>query len=91
MRDADSGEPDRRVQPASHAGPRSTPRACPDAAEWEALARAALAAGRDGPPAGVPDGFRYRITVGDRTVHCADPRLTEAQRTLIARILQEGA
>lgn len=63
----------------------------PDAAEWETLAEAALAAGRDGPPTGVPDGFRYRITVGDRTVHCADPRLTEAQRTLIARILREGA
>lgn len=63
----------------------------PDAAEWETLAEAALTAGRGGPPAGVPDGFRYRITVGDRTVHCADPRLTEAQRTLIARILREGA
>ncbi|MDQ0796458.1 protealysin inhibitor emfourin [Streptomyces sp. B1I3] len=63
----------------------------PDAAEWESLADAALAAGRDGPPAGVPDGFRYRITVGDRTVHCADPRLTDAQRTLISRVLKEGA
>ncbi|MFD5035910.1 protealysin inhibitor emfourin [Streptomyces sp. NPDC058377] len=63
----------------------------PDAADWEALAEAALAAGRGGPPAGVPDGFRYRITVGDRTVDCADPRLTEEQRTLISRILKEGA
>ena len=63
----------------------------PDAAEWEALAEAALAAGRGGPHAGVPDGFRYRITVGDRTVDCADPRLTEAQRTLISRVLKEGA
>ncbi|CAM5563502.1 protealysin inhibitor emfourin [Streptomyces atroolivaceus] len=63
----------------------------PDAAGWEALAEAALATGRDGPPAGVPDGFRYRITVGDRTVECADPRLSEAQRTLISRVLKEGA
>ncbi|GAA2929268.1 MULTISPECIES: protealysin inhibitor emfourin [Streptomycetaceae] len=63
----------------------------PDAAEWEALAEAALAAGRGGPPAGVPDGFHYRITVGDRTVDCADPRLTEAQRALVSRVLKEGA
>ncbi|MFI8005848.1 protealysin inhibitor emfourin [Streptomyces sp. NPDC086010] len=62
-----------------------------DAAEWEALAEAALGASRGGRPAGVPDGFRYRITVGDRTVDCADPRLTEAQRTLISRVLKEGA
>ncbi|MFB8025083.1 protealysin inhibitor emfourin [Streptomyces sp. NPDC056465] len=62
-----------------------------DAEEWEALAETALAAGRGGTPAGVPDGFRYRITVGDRTVDCADPRLTEAQRTLISRVLKEGA
>ncbi|MER5553053.1 protealysin inhibitor emfourin [Streptomyces sp. NPDC002793] len=63
----------------------------PDAAEWEALAEAALADGRGGPPARVPDGFRYRITVDDRTVDCADPRLTDAQRTLISRVLEEGA
>ncbi|WP_405390913.1 hypothetical protein OG596_25500 [Streptomyces sp. NBC_01102] len=63
----------------------------PDAAEWEALAEAVLADGRDGPPTGVPDGFRYRITVGDRTVDCADPRLSDAQRALISRVLKEGA
>jgi len=63
----------------------------PDAAEWQTLAEAALAAGRGSPPAGVPDGFRYRITVDDRTVHCADPQLSEAQRTLISRVLKEGA
>ncbi|MFB4424622.1 protealysin inhibitor emfourin [Streptomyces sp. QL37] len=63
----------------------------PDADGWEALAESALAAGPGGPSAGVPDGFRYRITVGDRTVDCADPRLTEAQRTLISRVLKEGA
>ncbi|MEU9061297.1 protealysin inhibitor emfourin [Streptomyces sp. NPDC048430] len=63
----------------------------PDAGDWEALAESALAVVLGGPPAGVPDGFRYRITVGDRTVDCADPRLTEAQRTLISRVLKEGA
>ncbi|MFI2782789.1 protealysin inhibitor emfourin [Streptomyces sp. ALB3] len=62
-----------------------------DAADWESLAEAALAAGRGGPPAGVADGFRYRITVGDRAVDCADPLLTEAQRTLVAKVLKEGA
>ncbi|MEV5674750.1 protealysin inhibitor emfourin [Streptomyces sp. NPDC052069] len=63
----------------------------PDTAEWETLAKEALAAGRDSPPTGVPDGFRYRLTIGDRTVYCADPDLTGAQRTLISRILKEGA
>ncbi|MFG2558014.1 protealysin inhibitor emfourin [Streptomyces sp. NPDC005151] len=62
-----------------------------DAAEWEALAESALAAGRGTPPPGVPDGFRYRITVDDRTAHCADPHLTDAQRALISRVLKEGA
>jgi hypothetical protein len=62
-----------------------------DAPEWEALAESALAAGHDTPPGGVPDGFRYAITVGDRTVHCADPRLTDAQRALVSRVLKEGA
>ncbi|MGP3632370.1 protealysin inhibitor emfourin [Streptomyces sp. 24-1644] len=63
----------------------------PDAPEWEALATSALGTGRSRPATGVPDGFSYRITVGDRTVHCADPELTEAQRTLISRVLKEGA
>ncbi|MEV0490872.1 protealysin inhibitor emfourin [Streptomyces atratus] len=62
-----------------------------DAAEWEALAESALAAGRGTPPPGVPDGFRYRITVDGRTAHCADPHLTDAQRALISRVLEEGA
>ncbi|MFF1838063.1 protealysin inhibitor emfourin [Streptomyces sp. NPDC058231] len=62
-----------------------------DAAEWEALAESALADGHAAPPSGVPDGFRYRITVGGRTVHCADPHLTDAQRTLVSRVLKEGA
>jgi hypothetical protein len=63
----------------------------PDAHEWQALAEKALAAGRGTPPAGVPDGFSYQITVDGRTVHCADPRLTEEQRELISKVLQEGA
>ncbi|MFE3962807.1 hypothetical protein ACFXPU_07400, partial [Streptomyces cyaneofuscatus] len=46
---------------------------------------------RPPPRAGPPDGFRYRITVGDRTVYCADPDLTGAQRTLVSRVLKEGA
>ncbi|WP_406449921.1 hypothetical protein OG782_11410 [Streptomyces sp. NBC_00876] len=62
-----------------------------DAHTWEALAASALADARDTPPTGVPDGFSYRITVGDRTVHCADPRLTDAQRALVSRVLKEGA
>ncbi|MEU6380170.1 protealysin inhibitor emfourin [Streptomyces sp. NPDC046909] len=63
----------------------------PDAAEWHALAEQALAAGRRLPSVGVPDGFHYEITVNGRTVYCADPRLTEEQRTLISRVLKEGA
>ncbi|MFJ7630018.1 protealysin inhibitor emfourin [Streptomyces sp. NPDC097595] len=62
-----------------------------DAQEWEALAGTALADGQAAAPRGVPDGFSYRITVDGRTVHCADPRLTEAQRALISRVLKEGA
>ncbi|GAA2984548.1 protealysin inhibitor emfourin [Streptomyces fulvorobeus] len=65
-------------------------RGLPDAAEWEALAESALT-GADASAPGVPDGFHYRITVGDRTARCADPQLTEAQRTLISRVLKEGA
>ncbi|MER5372135.1 MULTISPECIES: protealysin inhibitor emfourin [unclassified Streptomyces] len=63
----------------------------PDADEWHALAEKATAAGRDVPPAGVPDGFAYEITVDGRTVYAADPRLTEEQRRLITRVLKEGA
>ncbi|MCH0540632.1 hypothetical protein I3F58_13835 [Streptomyces sp. MUM 203J] len=62
----------------------------PDAAGWHALAEAALA-GTASAQAAVPDGFSYTITVDDRTVHCADPGLTDAQRILIARVLGEGA
>jgi predicted double-glycine peptidase len=40
---------------------------------------------------GVPDGFQYTITVDGRTVHCADPQLTQAQRELVRTILKEGS
>ncbi|MGW1722803.1 protealysin inhibitor emfourin [Streptomyces sp. NPDC002306] len=63
----------------------------PDAHEWQALAEKALAVGRGTPPAGVPDGFGYEITVDGRTVYAADPRLTAEQRTLVSRVLKEGA
>ncbi|MFH9722056.1 protealysin inhibitor emfourin [Streptomyces sp. NPDC017254] len=62
----------------------------PDAGEWHTLAVTVLADGDDD-SRGVPDGFRYEITVDERTVRCGDPRLTEAQRTLITRVLKEGA
>ncbi|MEX3099971.1 hypothetical protein DF268_31570 [Streptomyces sp. V2] len=63
----------------------------PDAAEWHALAEQAVAAARTVRPVGVPDGFAYEITVDGKTVYAADPRLTEEQRTLISRVLKEGA
>ncbi|MFG2716700.1 protealysin inhibitor emfourin [Streptomyces sp. NPDC048416] len=63
----------------------------PDAATWHALAEAAFEEGRSEPAPGVPDGFHYTITVDGRTVHCADPCLTDAQRELISRALKEGA
>ncbi|MFD5108911.1 protealysin inhibitor emfourin [Streptomyces cinereoruber] len=67
----------------------------PDAGEWTALAGAVLAAADagdgDGDRSHVPDGFSYEITVDGRTVRCGDPHLTEAQRTLVARVLKEGA
>jgi hypothetical protein len=63
----------------------------PDADEWQTLAERVLASGQGGPPPGVPDGFRYEITVDGRTVYAADPRLTEEQRELVSRVLKEGA
>ncbi|MCX4974615.1 MULTISPECIES: protealysin inhibitor emfourin [unclassified Streptomyces] len=63
----------------------------PDAHEWHTLAEQAIAAGRGAAPIGVPDGFSYEITVDGKTVYAADPRLTEEQRSLISRVLKEGA
>ncbi|RFU85150.1 hypothetical protein DY218_18945 [Streptomyces triticagri] len=62
-----------------------------DAGDWQALAEEAVATARSTPPAGVPDGFSYQITVDDRTVYCADPRLSDEQRRLVSRVLKEGA
>ncbi|MEX0170669.1 protealysin inhibitor emfourin [Streptomyces sp. LMG1-1-1.1] len=58
--------------------------------ELESLAATVLADG-DGDVRGVPDGFSYEITVDGVTVRCCDPRLTDAQRTLVTRVLKEGA
>ncbi|MDX3095704.1 hypothetical protein PV703_14115 [Streptomyces sp. ME01-24h] len=63
----------------------------PDAFRLHTLARRVLAGDPGGPPQGVPDGFRYEITVDARTVHCADPGLTEEQRELVQLVLKEGA
>ncbi|WP_415950259.1 protealysin inhibitor emfourin [Streptomyces sp. KLOTTS4A1] len=62
-----------------------------DAAALHSLAEQTLTEARTEPPVGVPDGFTYQITIDDRTVYCADPRLTEPQRTLISKVLKEGA
>ncbi|WP_055589887.1 protealysin inhibitor emfourin [Peterkaempfera griseoplana] len=62
-----------------------------DAPHVHALAREAMASGLRTPTFGVPDGFHYEITVDGRTVHCADPRLSDAQRELISLVLREGA
>ncbi|MFJ2025066.1 protealysin inhibitor emfourin [Streptomyces sp. NPDC087897] len=62
-----------------------------DASTWRSLAEQALSSARNTPPTGAPDGFRYEITVDGTTVYCADPDLTGAQRTLISRVLEEGA
>lgn len=63
----------------------------PDAHELQTLAERVLASGRGTAPTGVPDGFHYEITVDGRTVHAADPRLTEEERELVSRVLKEGA
>ncbi|MFF6791260.1 protealysin inhibitor emfourin [Streptomyces filamentosus] len=57
--------------------------------EWEALTASVLAAAAA--VRGVPDGFSYEITIDGRTVRCADPHLTDDQRTLVTRVLKEGA
>jgi hypothetical protein len=57
----------------------------PDGARLESLAAEALTPRPSGPPA--PDGFRYTITAGPRTIHCTDPQLTGPQRELITAVL----
>ncbi|MFB7515144.1 protealysin inhibitor emfourin [Streptomyces sp. NPDC056144] len=54
------------------------------------LAATVLADG-EGDLRAVPDGFSYEITIDGHTIRCCDPRLTEAQRTLVTRVLKEGA
>ncbi|MCK7627846.1 hypothetical protein MUU72_32955 [Streptomyces sp. RS10V-4] len=63
----------------------------PDAAEWQALADRAMSAAHTEPPTGVPDGFRYTLTVDGKTAYCSDPHLTDAQRELIDLVLKEGS
>ncbi|MEV4440388.1 protealysin inhibitor emfourin [Streptomyces sp. NPDC049577] len=63
----------------------------PDATHLEALAHRALAPGRESSHKGVPDGFHYEIKVNGRSVHLADPHLTQEQRELIRTVLKEGA
>ncbi|MER5808024.1 protealysin inhibitor emfourin [Streptomyces sp. NPDC002033] len=65
-------------------------------ADEDELRALALLALRPAPGAargadGVRDGFSYRITVDGRTVSCRDPHLSDAQRSLISRLLKEGA
>ncbi|MEU5805509.1 MULTISPECIES: protealysin inhibitor emfourin [unclassified Streptomyces] len=63
-----------------------------DEDEWQALAQLALRPAAASPGAArVRDGFSYRITVDGRTVTCEEPDLSEAQRTLITKLLKEGA
>ncbi|MCK1795907.1 hypothetical protein MTQ01_07800 [Streptomyces sp. XM4193] len=58
--------------------------------ELAALVRTALAEGRAERPIGVPDGFHYEIEAEGTARYCADPRLTDAQQTVVARVLKEG-
>ncbi|WP_329018570.1 protealysin inhibitor emfourin [Streptomyces sp. NBC_00690] len=62
-----------------------------DADGWRELAVHALTNGRSEPSRGVPDGFSYEISVDGTTVHASEPRLTDAQRELVSRVLREGA
>ncbi|MET7902382.1 protealysin inhibitor emfourin [Streptomyces sp. NPDC005336] len=63
----------------------------PDATHLAALAHQAVETGHTTATRGVPDGFHYEITVDGRTIHAADPHLSEAQRELIRTVLKEGA
>lgn len=63
----------------------------PDAGRLHALAEAALTPPPPGTHRPLPDAFSYTLTIDTRTVECADPHLTPAQRELIAEVLGEGA
>ncbi|WP_432035502.1 protealysin inhibitor emfourin [Streptomyces cucumeris] len=63
----------------------------PDATHLAALAHQAVEKGAAAAGRGVPDGFHYEITIDGRTVHVADPHLSEAQRELVRTVLKEGA
>ncbi|EFL26196.1 MULTISPECIES: protealysin inhibitor emfourin [Streptomyces] len=62
----------------------------PDATHLAALAHQAVESGAPAAMRGVPDGFHYEITVDGRTVHAADPHLSDAQRELVRTVLKEG-
>ena len=63
----------------------------PDAPHIHALAREALGSCNRTPSFGVPDGFHYAISVDQRSVgHCAEPQLTDSQRSLISLVLTQG-
>ncbi len=61
-----------------------------DAPHVHALAREAVAGASRAPTYGVPDGYHYAIEVDGRTVHCADPKLTDCQWELISLVLRQG-
>ncbi|MFF5185240.1 protealysin inhibitor emfourin [Streptomyces sp. NPDC000345] len=64
----------------------------PDGAALERLAHEVLAGTGEPPPGpGVPDAYRYTLTVDDQPpVEFADPGLTDAQLRLVERVLGEG-
>ncbi|MFD0267212.1 hypothetical protein ACFVGY_11525, partial [Streptomyces sp. NPDC127106] len=68
------------------------PRRRPPAPRAHRERRAAQVLGDGGPgtPAGVPDGYRYTVTVDGRTVEFADPDTSDALEELVERVLQEG-
>jgi hypothetical protein len=62
-----------------------------DGPRLEELAREIAAEAPRSGAHGVPDGFTYVLTLDGRTLQCADPHLTPAQRELVQAVLGEGA
>ncbi|HEY3685697.1 MAG TPA: protealysin inhibitor emfourin [Streptosporangiaceae bacterium] len=61
-----------------------------DADAWHALVgRADL--GAEGPPAGRPDRYVYRISVDGRTAHVGEADLDDPTRELIDRVFESGS